>query len=440
MCSSDADLSSCSVPSPMITRKRSKGSSLVFDDIQGKHVDGDASGDVGVELDSDDDFVEEKIQKRGRPSKNKKQKKSAKNKDFLKINFQDTSAPASTTYSPTVPSTSSSRPMVTLIPDDVFNIIEGGNLSTKPSSDYNCNFEVDRQVVIATPDQINSRSFDQEEFLTPNATNMKESIREKTMTSVETKLHPMASLSLSPCEESQAITTQPPPIINPQPVLSGVTSYQSVQHAQSLVPPVAGRGKHVRPVKTLRPIRPCLTRRPAPGTRPPLRPGAPVMLRLPGQRLPRSCFPPGGPRPRTAVGPRLSNVRSITPVQHHALPRPQFPSQYQTLPAVVEIDVSPPPSPTSEPNSVFNKLSSMGVTVAREKGPVTKHGWVLPPGLSVTKTSHRREEGPSLSLPSLAKALSQLGEGEGRKRLAQFKLTEEQVSALDTLGLREEQM
>eukprot|EP00092_Neocalanus_flemingeri_P098974 GFUD01126243.1.p1 GENE.GFUD01126243.1~~GFUD01126243.1.p1 ORF type:complete len:436 (+),score=112.67 GFUD01126243.1:68-1375(+) len=432
MCSSDADLSSCSVPSPMITRKRSKGSSLVFDDIQGKHVDGDASGDVGVELDSDDDFVEEKIQKRGRPSKNKKQKKSAKNKDFLKINFQDTSAPASTTSSPTVPS--SSRPMVTLIPEDFINI-EGGNLNTKPSSDYNCNFEVDRQVVIATPDQINSRSFDQEEFLTQNAFHKEE----KTMASAEAKLLPPASLSRVPCEESQAITTQTPPIINPQPVLSGVTSYQSGQEAQSLVPPVAGRGKHVRPVKTLRPIRPCLTRRPAPGTRPPLRPGAPVMLRLPGQRLPRSCFPPGGPRPRTAVGPRLSNVRSITPVQHHALPRPQFPSQYQTLPAVVEIDVSPPPSPTSEPNSVFNKLSSMGVTVAREKGPVTKHGWVLPPGLSVTKTSHRREEGPSLSLPSLAKALSQLGNGEGRKRLAQFKLTEEQVRALDTLGLREEQ-
>eukprot|EP00092_Neocalanus_flemingeri_P040198 GFUD01043785.1.p1 GENE.GFUD01043785.1~~GFUD01043785.1.p1 ORF type:complete len:436 (-),score=108.22 GFUD01043785.1:276-1583(-) len=435
MCSSDADLSSCSVPSPMITRKRSKGSSLVLGDSQGKHEDGDASGDVGVELDSDDDFVEEKIKKRGRPSKNKKQKKSANNKDFLKINFQETSTPASTTPSPTV--SSSSRPMVTLIPDDVFNIVEGGNLNTKPSSDYNCNFEVDRQVVIATPDQINSRSFDQEEFLTPNATHKEVSICVKTMASAEAKLLPPASLSHSPFEESQAITTQPPPIINPQPFLSGVTSYQSLQDTQSLVPPVAGRGKHVRPVQY---HRPGLTRHPAPGTRPPLRPGAPRMLRPPRQRLPKSCFPPAGPRPRTALGPRLCNVRSITPVQHHALPRPQFPSQYQTLPAVVEIDVSPPPSPTTEPNSVFNKLSSMGVTVAREKVPVTKHGWVLPPGLSVTKTSHTREEGPSLSLPSLAKALSQLGEGEGRKRLAQFKLTEEQVSALDTLGLREEQM
>eukprot|EP00092_Neocalanus_flemingeri_P034213 GFUD01037209.1.p1 GENE.GFUD01037209.1~~GFUD01037209.1.p1 ORF type:complete len:428 (+),score=117.05 GFUD01037209.1:53-1336(+) len=427
MCSSDADLSTCSVPSPMITRKRSKGSSLMFGDSQGKDEDADAFGDVGVDLDSDDDFVDEKKKKRGRPSKIRKQKKNVKNKDFLKANFQDTSAPASTTSSPTVPS--SSRPMVTLIPDDVFNIIEGENLNTKPSSDYNCNFEVDRQVVIATPDQINSRSFDQEEFLTPNSTHKEE----KTMYIPETKLLPPASLSLSPCE----ITTQSPPIINPQPVLSGVTSYQSVQDTQSLVPPAAGRGKHVRPVKS---HRPGLTRHPAPGTRPPLRPGAPRMLRPPGQRLPRSCFPPAGPRPRTASGPRLSNVRSITPVQHQALPRPQFPSQYQTLPAVVEIDVSPPPSPTSEPNSVFNKLSSMGVTIAKEKVPTTKHGWVLPPGISITKNTHRREEGPSLSLPSLAKALSQLGEGEGRKRLAQFKLTEEQVSALDTLGLREEQM
>eukprot|EP00092_Neocalanus_flemingeri_P034214 GFUD01037210.1.p1 GENE.GFUD01037210.1~~GFUD01037210.1.p1 ORF type:complete len:420 (+),score=111.55 GFUD01037210.1:70-1329(+) len=419
MCSSDADLSTCSVPSPMITRKRSKGSSLMFGDSQGKDEDADAFGDVGVDLDSDDDFVDEKKKKRGRPSKNRKQKKNVKNKDFLKNNFQETSAsaPASTTSSPT--GTSSSRPMVTLIPDDVFNIIEGENLNTKPSSDYNCNLEVDKQVVIATPDQINSRSFNQEEFLTPNSTHKEE----KTMYIPETKLLPPASLSLSPCE----ITTQSPPIINPQ----------SVQDAQSLVPPVAGRGKHVRPVQS---HRPGLTRHPAPGTRPPLRPGAPRMSRPPGQRLPRSCFPPAGPRPRTAAGPRLSNVRSRTPVQHQALPRPQFPSQYQTLPAVVEIDVSPPPSPTSEPNSVFNKLSSLGVSIVKEKVPTTQHGWVLPPGISITKNTPSREEGPSLSLPSLAKALSQLGEGEGRKRLAQFKLTEEQVSALDTLGLREEQM
>jgi len=86
---------------------------------------------------------------------------------------------------------------------------------------------------------------------------------------------------------------------------------------------------------------------------------------------------------------------------------------------------------------VVDKLSSLGVSVAREKVPPTKQGWVLPPGLSVTKTSSCMEEGPSLSLPSLATALLQLGEVGGRKRLVQFKLTEVQVTALDALGVRE---
>ena len=48
------------------------------------------------------------------------------------------------------------------------------------------------------------------------------------------------------------------------------------------------------------------------------------------------------------------------------------------------------------------------------------------------------DEGPSSSIPSLAKALIQLGEVDGRTRLVQYQLTESQVRGLHTLGLRED--
>ena len=171
----------------------------------------------------------------------------------------------------------------------------------------------------------------------------------------------------------------------------------------------------------------------------------------PGQ--PRNSVPmglgdpyrPGCPRPRavvpfSAAGPRQPNVGSLN--KHRSLSAPQFSSQF--LPPVVELDDSPPRSvqtcPISAPSSVVSKLSSLGVSVAREKVATTKHGWVLPPGISVTKTTSSREEGPSLSLPSLATALHQLGEGGGMKRLIQFRLTEEQVRALNALGVKEEEV
>ena len=135
----------------------------------------------------------------------------------------------------------------------------------------------------------------------------------------------------------------------------------------------------------------------------------------------------------------MPNVRSITPLKRRSLSTPQYSSQF--LPPVVELDASPPrtdqASPHPQTSSVLSKLSSLGVSVAREKVSTTKHGWVLPPGISVTKTTSSREEGPSLSLPSLAKALIQLGDVEGRKRVVQFNLTDEQVRALNVLGVRE---
>ena len=134
-------------------------------------------------------------------------------------------------------------------------------------------------------------------------------------------------------------------------------------------------------------------------------------------------------RPRfPSVGPRPRIVRPFAPIKQRSLSTPQY------NPPVVELDDSPPP----HTDSVVTRLTSMGLSVATvEKVPPTKHGWVLPPGLSVTRAPNE-DQGPSSSIPSLAKALIQLGEEDGRTRLVQYQLTESQVRGLHTLGLREE--
>ena len=69
---------------------------------------------------------------------------------------------------------------------------------------------------------------------------------------------------------------------------------------------------------------------------------------------------------------------------------PLYPSL--CTPPVVELDASPPKSDPNvnlsypPANSIVNKLTSMGLSVAMEKAPTTKQGWVVPPGLSVTRT------------------------------------------------------
>merc|ERR1719186_400448 len=122
---------------------------------------------------------------------------------------------------------------------------------------------------------------------------------------------------------------------------------------------------------------------------------------------------------------------ATTPVKHPSLSTPRYNSPNPT-PVIKLEDFSP--YPASPPNMP----APLGVSVARENVPSSKHGLIFPPGISVSKITSTTVEGPTLSLPILAKALSQLGEVDGRKSLVQFQLTKGQVRALNTLGVREE--
>ena len=151
-----------------------------------------------------------------------------------------------------------------------------------------------------------------------------------------------------------------------------------------------------RPAYPLRP--PSQARQITPGTRPPLRPPGPRMLRPLRPSHPKNSAIGGAssvrqfaPRPGGLTGGyRLPNVRSGTPIKSRSLSTPQYSSKYN--PPVVELDDSPPRPdqdfdaflpPTT--NSVVNKLTSLGVSVAMEKVATTKQGWELPPGLSITR-------------------------------------------------------
>lgn len=204
-----------------------------------------------------------------------------------------------------------------------------------------------------------------------------------------------------------------------------------------------GRGRGFRPANLLRP--PVQVRQPAPGPRHSLRPSGPRMLRplRPNHQknkvISQLTLRPGGP----TGGYRQPNIRSATPIKRRSLSTPQYSSQ--CTPPVVDLDDSPPRPdqdlgaflpPTT--NSVVNKLTSLGVSVAIEKVPPTNQGWGLPPGLSITRASSTgRDESPTCSLTSLANTLLQLGEVQGRTRLVQYQLSESQVMALQALGLME---
>eukprot|EP00092_Neocalanus_flemingeri_P106858 GFUD01137112.1.p1 GENE.GFUD01137112.1~~GFUD01137112.1.p1 ORF type:complete len:444 (+),score=110.86 GFUD01137112.1:77-1408(+) len=352
-----------------------------------------------------------------------------------------------TTSTPTLAATSTAPPNFSPMPgimkssDEVTDykyhiVVELKDaVSIKPESDYNCNIDLKRPVSISTPEQINSRTFDQNEFMNQNSIPCNQIVEDHSQ-----QFTPSSSPSFPPREASQNTTPVPNIILlSHSHHLPGVTTSQT----DLILSQAQGQG---RSINQALPIRPCLMRQPSSRLGLPLRQaGAPRMLRPPGPRMPRnSATVPGhyraaGKRPS---GPVLPSIRSITPIKRRSLSTPQYSSQ--CLPPVVALDTSPPADQTyaiSPPNSVVNKLTSMGVSVIREKVPSTKHGWVLPPGLSVTKTtSNRVEEGPSLSLPSLAKVLTQLGQVDGRKRLVQFQLTEAQVRALDTFGIKEEEM
>jgi len=426
MCSSEseADPSSepGSLPGPALrNRKRSGDSSFIEDRDNNNHPD------------SDDDFVivkkKKKVEKKKRKASTAKGKKSSQG-----MNISNTSKSSS------VSDVSLSSP-----PDaEKSNLTIEVMLKKEETSNHEGfinNLGVSRPVTIATPDQINNRGFDQED-MTPSScsTPVEENIVQKLVEQVP-QVQPPVNPKLKTSEELN-MKTLPKPCSSSQhaestarlPLLPGKSQVANANPIMSV-----GRGRGFRPAP---PSRPGQARQSTP-----IRPSGPRMLRSvrPSLPLKYAAFRPSQAVPRPGLitgGPRLPNIRSSNPIKYRSLSTPQYSSQYN--PPVIELDVSPPRSAdlVSQPptNSVINKLTSMGLSVAMEKVPTTKHGWVLPPGLSVTRTpsSSTGEEDPSTSLPSLAKALLQLGEVQGSKRLVQFKLTESQVSALQALGVREE--
>eukprot|EP00092_Neocalanus_flemingeri_P001519 GFUD01001621.1.p1 GENE.GFUD01001621.1~~GFUD01001621.1.p1 ORF type:complete len:252 (-),score=95.55 GFUD01001621.1:21-776(-) len=143
--------------------------------------------------------------------------------------------------------------------------------------------------------------------------------------------------------------------------------------------------------------RPEIPRQPPPGTRH-VRPG--VGRSRVGAAVTGLHRRGGDRRPLPAVFGRRSNSRYLTPQAGH-LTSPQY---LHLSSPVIGIPSSPPPQSDQ----------------------------CLPP-------SPPEEEGQSFSISTLATTFHQLGEREGRRRLVQFKLTERQVRALNTLGFRQEE-
>jgi len=172
------------------------------------------------------------------------------------------------------------------------------------------------------------------------------------------------------------------------------------------------------------------------------RPGQPRMLRPPKPGRGRSRARPAGqawPRPGAGArrslafpGPRLSNPRSLAPMMRNAS-HPE--SQY--FPVITP----PPPQFLSPSHSAISKLTSLGVSIARERAPPpTRQGWALPPGISMSRTSPLSQagQGPVMSISTLATSLLQLGQVEGKRRLVQYRLTDDQIRALNILGVGHE--
>jgi len=443
MCSSESEAEDpssqpCGLPGPALrTRKRSGDSSFTFSE----------NHDIGEDMDnnnypdSDDDFVVEK--KKKKIEKNKRKAKSVNGKKSSQGLNNSTTSKSSDVSVPSPPSPlppdaeKSNLTIEVMLKKEETSINEEG---------YANNLGVERPFIIATPDQINSRGFDQEEVMTPSScsTPIEENIVQKLVEQVLQVQNPVNSI-LKTSEELN-MKTLPKPCFSSQQADSTTTLAQQPGQSQVANPNMpVGRGRGLRPAPTFRPGQ-ARQRAPGPGTRPPVRPSGPRMLRPVRPSLPPkyAAYRHGQAIPRPGLitgGHRLPNIRSSNPIKRRSLSTSQYSSQYN--PPVIELDVSPPRSAdlVAQPpaNSVVNKLTSMGLSVAMEKVPTTKHGWVLPPGLSVTRTpSSTGEEDPSTSLPILAKALLQLGEVHGSKRRVQFKLTESQVSALQALGVSED--
>jgi len=180
-------------------------------------------------------------------------------------------------------------------------------------------------------------------------------------------------------------------------------------------------------------------------------PGQPRLLRPPmtergrsSTRGPRhhSCPRPGAGARRLLAFPRPS--MSIPRSLGSRMPKPRFLgpmslSQSPYMPMSNTPVVSPSPQseqfpPASPSLSAINKLSSLGVSIVRSTPPPSS--WL--PGISISRTWSLPDHGPVMTVSTLATALHQLGEVEGRKRSVRFRLTEEQIKALQSLGVEQE--
>jgi len=236
--------------------------------------------------------------------------------------------------------------------------------------------EVVRPPIIATPEQINRRISDKQQLLTPNSTTM--------------QFLPPVSHSLPLCDGPV-----PPVASTSQLFVSGETDTQAVYaptpnlfQAAWDTDPAGGRFQYVRPPHP-QPDRPYLTRVLAPKG-------------VSSQSVPQFSSRPLSPvveldasSPRQAcssISPPLvspADVTSITTIKHrsHSMPQTQFSSQ--SLPPVVELDVSPPhlTCPISSPRSMVlvSKQCSQGAPVGEERFLPHRYGLVNLPGITVTK-------------------------------------------------------
>ena len=256
MCSSEseADLSHTMSGPAMGTRKRSRGDSLINSDSQTELEDeadiqekyGDESGmsedDRHLALDSDDDFVVDKKKKKTRLSKIiDKTKKSLNNS---KTSLGEISTPnVNDLTASKLPAIPISKPMVTITSDEVFNFMDGKNF------DYNCNLDLDMSVTIATPEQINNRSFDQEQFITPSSTPMAEWQQEfithsstpmmerQEVDSTDKIVQRMASQVVKSLQSTPPVSQFPPPSsegeVTPAPEVPSISEWSDKTHWQA---------------------------------------------------------------------------------------------------------------------------------------------------------------------------------------------------------------
>ena len=336
MCSSDPEAELSLSGPAMGTRKRCSDTSLTFSDFNEGEDIGEEGGNNNSP-DSDEDFVIEKKKKKVKSVKGKKASKELNNSTISKT------------------STSSSDVCIPIPPDESNFIIEVQLMKeetpTESEEGFKCKTDVERPVTIATPDQINSRSFDQEESMTPSScsTPMEEKIA-KDSSNIVHKLVEQVLKAQTPVKSILKTSEEINIKVLPKPK-SNHPNWP------------CGRGRGWRPGH---PLRPGQVGQPAPGTRPPVRAVGPRMSRPLRPGLPSGYRPSQAvPRPGMATGsPGLPNIRSTNPIKRRSLSTPQY---SQCTPPVVELDASPPRSDVninvSHPpaNTIVNKLTSMGL-------------------------------------------------------------------------------